>query len=194
MAQKLYEETNIQAIADAIREKNGATDTYLVSEMAAAISAIQAGGGGGGGGGNLDFSKLSYATLTPTSDVLSTTGMDLSTYIGDYSQVRFIMYSDGNTTATMYIYIPDALGNKLIAISGRETFSNKYTYGAYQIPGYIASSSSAFTFNGYSYEIDWMDATHFRIARHNYNSTFKDYPYTVMNKNYSKCTIFYEEA
>lgn len=189
MAQKLYEETNIQAIADAIREKNGTTDTYLVSEMAAAVSAIQA-----GGGGNLDFSKLSYATLTPTSDVLSSTGMDLSSYISDYSQVKFIMYSDGNTSATMYIYIPDALGNKLIAISGRETFTSKYTYGAYQIPGYIASSSSAFNFNGYSYEIDWMNATHFRLARYNYNSTFKDYPYTVINKNYGKCTIFYEEA
>lgn len=46
MAQKLYEETNIQAIADAIREKNGLTTTYKTSEMAAAIAAIPAGGGG----------------------------------------------------------------------------------------------------------------------------------------------------
>ena len=40
MAQKLYEESNIQAIADAIRGKNGTTDTYKTSEMAAAITAI----------------------------------------------------------------------------------------------------------------------------------------------------------
>ena len=45
MAQKLYEESNIQAIADAIRGKNGLTNTYKTSEMAAAISAIQTGGG-----------------------------------------------------------------------------------------------------------------------------------------------------
>lgn len=45
MAQKLYEESNIQAIADAIRGKNGLTDTYKTSEMAAAITAIEGGGG-----------------------------------------------------------------------------------------------------------------------------------------------------
>ncbi len=37
---KLYEETDIQAVADAIREKNGSTDTYKVSEMAQAIRDI----------------------------------------------------------------------------------------------------------------------------------------------------------
>lgn len=45
MAQKLYEESNIQAIADAIRGKNGLTNTYKTSEMAAAITAIEGGGG-----------------------------------------------------------------------------------------------------------------------------------------------------
>ena len=33
MAKKLYEESDIQAIADAIREKNGTTNTYTVAEM-----------------------------------------------------------------------------------------------------------------------------------------------------------------
>lgn len=44
MANKLYEETDIQAAADAIREKNGKTDTYKVSEFAGAIRAIATGG------------------------------------------------------------------------------------------------------------------------------------------------------
>lgn len=44
MSKKLYEENNIQAIADAIREKNGSTDTYKVSEMAEAIENIPSGG------------------------------------------------------------------------------------------------------------------------------------------------------
>ena len=48
MAKKLYEESNIQAIANAIREKNGETTTYKTSEMANAISAITTGEGGGG--------------------------------------------------------------------------------------------------------------------------------------------------
>ena len=46
MAQKLYEETNIQDIADAIRAKNGTTITYKTNEMAAAIRGIDTSGGG----------------------------------------------------------------------------------------------------------------------------------------------------
>lgn len=40
MSLKLYNDTDIQAIADAIRSKNGLSDTYTVSEMAAAIIAL----------------------------------------------------------------------------------------------------------------------------------------------------------
>ena len=46
MAQKLYEEANIQDIADAIRAKNGTTTTYKTNEMAAAIRNIETSGGG----------------------------------------------------------------------------------------------------------------------------------------------------
>lgn len=42
---KRYDDTNIKAIADAIREKNGTENTYKTSEMASAILEIQAGGG-----------------------------------------------------------------------------------------------------------------------------------------------------
>lgn len=42
MSQKLYEETNIAAIATAIREKNGAQDTYTPVQMAEAIRSIRA--------------------------------------------------------------------------------------------------------------------------------------------------------
>ena len=40
MSKKLYEETSISAIADAIRNKNGSSDSYKVSQMANAILAI----------------------------------------------------------------------------------------------------------------------------------------------------------
>lgn len=46
MAQKLYEEANIQDIANAIRAKNGTTTTYKTNEMAAAIRNIETSGGG----------------------------------------------------------------------------------------------------------------------------------------------------
>ena len=48
MANKLYEETHIQNIANAIREKTGKTDTMTISAMAGEISGIEAGGGSGG--------------------------------------------------------------------------------------------------------------------------------------------------
>lgn len=46
MTQKLYEEANIQDIANAIRAKNGTTTTYKTNEMAAAIRGIDTSGGG----------------------------------------------------------------------------------------------------------------------------------------------------
>ena len=44
MSKKLYEETDIQNIANAIRSKNGSTDTYKVADMASAISDISSSG------------------------------------------------------------------------------------------------------------------------------------------------------
>lgn len=44
MAKKLYEESYVRDIADAIREKNGLSVGYKVSEMAAAIRALSTGG------------------------------------------------------------------------------------------------------------------------------------------------------
>lgn len=46
MAKVLVSESNLTAIADAIREKNGETTTYKPSEMASAITAIEDGGSG----------------------------------------------------------------------------------------------------------------------------------------------------
>ena len=48
MAQKFYNESDIQAIASAIRAKNGLSSTYTVSQMASAIQNIPSGSGGGG--------------------------------------------------------------------------------------------------------------------------------------------------
>lgn len=47
MAKVLINETSLSGIAEAIRAKNGSSETYKPSEMAAAIKAIETGGGGG---------------------------------------------------------------------------------------------------------------------------------------------------
>ena len=41
MSNKLYEENDIQNIANAIRNKNGTEDTYKVSQMSTAINSIE---------------------------------------------------------------------------------------------------------------------------------------------------------
>ena len=46
MSKVLVNESSLTGIANAIRGKNGSTDTYKPSEMAAAITAISGGGGG----------------------------------------------------------------------------------------------------------------------------------------------------
>lgn len=46
MANRLYDETAISNIANAIRTKNGTQNTYTVAQMADAIIAIPSGGGG----------------------------------------------------------------------------------------------------------------------------------------------------
>lgn len=44
MANKLYEESAVSDIADAIREKNGTQTQYTLAEMGDAVRAIPAGG------------------------------------------------------------------------------------------------------------------------------------------------------
>ena len=46
MAKVLVSETNLQAIANAIRQKNGTDETYTPSEMSAAISGLPSGNSG----------------------------------------------------------------------------------------------------------------------------------------------------
>lgn len=68
MGLKLYEETSVQAIADAIRAKNGSSDTYTISEMGAAIEDIPSGGGGENKyimGLTMDLYKGSAMTVDP---------------------------------------------------------------------------------------------------------------------------------
>ena len=94
MAKKLYEESDIQAIADAIREKNGTTDTYTVAEMEEGIKKI-----------------------VPTSNTvilgyyLNDTFWTDSTYQTETTKSESIIYIDRNTRK---LYIYDGLQYKCI--------------------------------------------------------------------------------
>lgn len=64
MAMKLYPDTAVQAIANAIRAKNGSSDTYSIGEMAQAITNLPSGGGTSSVG---RYTKFASGTVTFTS-------------------------------------------------------------------------------------------------------------------------------
>ena len=92
MSKVMVNESSLTAIGEAIRGKNGTTNTYKPSEMAAAISSIPA------GGGNLDFSNLEYVQLTSKGSALP----DLTPFISDFNKVVCIMIQDSNGS---YVYL-----------------------------------------------------------------------------------------
>ena len=94
MSKVMVNESSLTAIGEAIRGKNGTTNTYKPSEMAAAISSIPA-----GGGGNLDFSNLEYVQLTSKNNSVLP---DLTTFISDFNKVVCIMIQGSNQT---YVYL-----------------------------------------------------------------------------------------
>lgn len=93
MSKVMVNESSLTAIGEAIRGKNGTTNTYKPSEMAAAISSIPA------GGGNLDFSNLEYVQLTSNT---SSDLPDLTSFISDFNKVVCIMIQGHNET---YVYL-----------------------------------------------------------------------------------------
>lgn len=97
MALKLYNETDIEAIADAIRGKNGSSDTYKVSEMADAIDDIPT-----GGGGSLPASCKFYARVTPTSDATWNNRLSFEAPIVANYSVMLINISQISPPATGY--------------------------------------------------------------------------------------------
>lgn len=87
MALKLYNDTDIQNIANAIRSKNESSDTYLVSEMAQAISQIPK--------GELKYDVL-FTNENPTQDFA---GLTLN--IPNINKYDFItVITKDNTTAS----------------------------------------------------------------------------------------------
>ncbi len=89
MANKLYEENDIAAIATAIRSKNGKSDTYKVSQMAAAIDDISGGGADVVNGIIKNFkaqaSTVSAAAFVEFVELTASNDTQLTTTSGQYN-------------------------------------------------------------------------------------------------------------
>lgn len=93
MALKLYNESDIQDIADAIRGKNGSSDTYTVSQMAQAIDDIPSGGGGS--------SEINLLETVTISEPVRAINIDLTRF-SDYNVVLGVL--DVELTSSDWLY------------------------------------------------------------------------------------------
>ncbi len=132
MGLKLYDETSVQAIADAIRSKNGSSDTYTISEMSTAIENIPSGGGGGTHTETKTLTFLNSETpFNVGDDFLSGYGV----YPQDSSYALAIAVSDGvGFAARLHNGVVDGY-------SASCTYSNGvFTFDAAFVLNYMGSS------------------------------------------------------
>ena len=90
MANVIINDTNLTNIANAIREKNGTTNSYKPSEMANAIAAIEA----GGGGGYVPTDEELYYTVGSSSLFPTAHNMFLIREYGDRMKLKLQSYSE----------------------------------------------------------------------------------------------------
>ena len=104
MAMKLYPETDVQAIASAIRSKNGSASLYKIGDMAAAISEISSG-----------FSADDIAKRSYTGDiVLSLTSANIVQYA--FNTCNITSFSAPTFTGTFGNYAFTSCAN-LVSVS-----------------------------------------------------------------------------
>ena len=146
MSKVMVNESSLSAIGAAIRGKNGTTNTYKPSEMAAAISSIPA-----GGGGNFDFSNLEYVQLTNSN---GSNLPDLTPFISDFNKVVCIIIQDANAS---YVYLK---GTDTDRSSYKDMFHFFGNRGSYSTPSTKLNSVGCYGLNITSLikpEIMYMD-------------------------------------
>jgi hypothetical protein len=153
MANKLYDEAHIQDIADAIREKNGSSATYKVSQMGAAVRAIST----TESSGNNEFAKelIERTVTTVSADELS--GID---QIGIYAfsscnSLKSITIPDSVTTIGNYaFYYCTSLTNITIPDSvtsiGNYAINNCRSLTSVTIPDSVTTIGSAAFYGCYN--------------------------------------------
>ena len=151
MAKKLYEEASVQAIANAIREKNGEASTYKIGEMAAAIAAISS-------SPIVDDSlenTVQYRQMNATAAGFLA-DVDYTENANDYSVTKVIPYYSATTTYSKEE--PDGLKVKvpanttLTVTQGGKTRSDVVS-GAGVIYNMEPLKAGTFAFSGKTYKI-----------------------------------------
>ena len=134
---KLYEETHIQDIATAIREKNGATDTYKPSLMAEAIRNIVS--GGGSGDIMLGNYKVVLGQITPTTTTgggsfgIETGVYEIPKYCAIWLADRSVLekYTQANIMIESHMAFGMLNGEITYVTNGTESAVLKTAFGAY---------------------------------------------------------------
>lgn len=151
MAKKLYEESSVQAIANAIRTKNGEATAYKIGEMAAAISAIS-------GSPIVDDgleNTVQYRQMNATTAAFIA-GVDYTENADDYSITKVTPYYSATTAYSKEE--PDGLKIKvpantaLTVAQGGKTRSDEVS-GAGVIYNMEPLKAGTFSFGGKTYKI-----------------------------------------
>ena len=110
MAKYVIEDTTLTGIAGAIREKNGTTNTYKPTEMAAAIAAIVSGSGGGFNSDDYNVVAINNMAEKSVSNSNSWNGTNTSytftnwkDYFTSPEEIEFILVRTASLTAEFYI-------------------------------------------------------------------------------------------
>lgn len=134
---RLFEDTNIKAIADAIRAKNGTEETYKTSEMAAAIEAIQT-----GGGGNID--ALINRSITEVSSNVTLVGENSFANCLSLASADFPLATKVSHNAFTDCGSLQSINIPLVQNIGQQTFSGCQSLTSACLPCVTFINSSAF--------------------------------------------------
>lgn len=110
MANVIIDDTYLSGIANAIRAKNGGSDTYTPAQMATAIGNLPT---GGGSSNTIPYSLFNQSETTGTS----TTNDLMFTFKGDIRRYAAVIhcvknassYSTSTNSTTTFIYTPECL-------------------------------------------------------------------------------------
>ena len=151
MAKKLYDEASVQAIANAIRAKNGETSTYKIGEMAAAIADIS-------GSPIVDDSlenTVQYRQMNATAASFIE-NVDYTENADDYSITKVTPYYSATTTYSkeepsgLQIKVP---ANTTITIEQGDKARSEAISGASTIYNMEPLKAGTFAFGGKTYKI-----------------------------------------
>lgn len=187
MAVGLINDSTLTSIAAAIREKNQTTTTYKPSEMADAIKAIST---GGSSGGITQWGKLYYSS--------STSKIDLSSIVSDYSKIDFIITLKNSTrNNSSYVYFPGLKSDfteeylPLLYL----TTSNSSQYSAYSDKGYFVSPNdytkeATYYFKKSEFEANQPLSVYYRSTN---GTKIEQYPLSTALQDTTSVLVFYHD-